>query len=99
MDGEIIYYDENGKPFDGNYVSYDDNGMIEIEVKCIKGKPEGECKSYSNGLVLMTSNYKNGKIEGETNFTDKNGNIYLTWVYKKGKFIKEIKVENKNYGQ
>lgn len=101
--GESLYYDKEGKLFNGDFTGYgieaaDSVPYLLKTVKCINGKPEGEMRFFrSKGSISLIIDFKNGKPEGKIIHYDKKGKATLIEYYEKGKFIKEEKsIEEKN---
>jgi antitoxin component YwqK of YwqJK toxin-antitoxin module len=91
MNGIRLGLTEDGKPINGFYTTYHENGSLERAGKYINGKPDGEHRVYStDGKLITTVNFKNGKPDGEMKYYN-NGKVSLTEVYKNGFFLSEIK--------
>jgi antitoxin component YwqK of YwqJK toxin-antitoxin module len=96
MDGERIYYDESGKPINGPFTTKDEDGKIEREGIFIDGKPEGDLKIYNSvGQLIILARFKDGKPDGATNYYGSDMIITRSELYKNGKFVGMLKVENK----
>jgi uncharacterized protein len=97
MKGERIYFSEDGKGFDGDFVSYYENGLVERECKCVNGRPEGLERTFTTkGKKIKVANYKDGFADGEVMYYDLNEQVILTETYRKGKFKKAVKVMDSN---
>ncbi len=87
----------NGKNRIGKWVTYDRKTKeIIIEENYIKGKLEGNLKSfYTGGKILKIEEYKNGKKNGRTTMYAPNGKIVSRYGFvngrKNGVFIKNDK--------
>jgi antitoxin component YwqK of YwqJK toxin-antitoxin module len=93
MFDERMYYDENGKPIEGKFTFYHDNGIKEREGFCKKGKPEGIVTLFNNkGDVIMTADHKDGKPHGNQTYYTTNGSSREQKVYKDGVYV-ETKME------
>ena len=80
---------KDGK-FDGEWVTYYNNGQLFEKGEYKDGKEEGEWVIYSrNGLLITKGEYKDGKRIGEWVDYWTNGNLHTKGEYKDGKRIGE----------
>jgi antitoxin component YwqK of YwqJK toxin-antitoxin module len=88
--GEIKYtYDiKNGKA-NGMYISFHENGKINIKVPYINDKPHGLEKAYSIfGNLISEINFYYGVRHGTCTYYDSNGDILDIYIYNNGFPIK-----------
>ncbi len=77
---EINYKDGS---FDGLYITYFENGMVESEQLFVKDKKDGLSRYYyDDGSLFYTENYKKGVKNGEIKRLYKNGNTWIVEKYK-----------------
>ncbi len=92
MKGLRLFFAEKGEPLKGHFIFYHEDGSKEREGDCLNGKPEGALKLYNEkGNVAYLVNFKDGLPNGPATRYNNDGKVTNTEMYRKGKFIKEIK--------
>jgi TonB family protein len=99
--GPCEYYGEDGSlqkkcvylhaQLNGLYQEYHSNGKLKTEGFYLLGNRNGTFKEFdSTGYLMITTQYKNGKIEGEVLGYYSNGKIRRKEFYNKGSFDKGV---------
>lgn len=56
-------------------IIYDNNGKVEIKNQIVNGKLEGLTEVFSDGILLMSTEFKNGKKNGSSIFFNTDGSV------------------------
>ena len=89
---EINYWTKDGKQLikdgTGNYLSYHDNGILQVSGAYLKGNQTGKWTwYYNNGNLQYIENFLDGKQDGEYVFYFINGQVRTRGAYSHGKQV------------
>jgi uncharacterized protein len=89
---KINYWTKDGKQLikdgTGDYISYHDNGVLQVTGAYLNGERTGRWTWYYNdGALQTTENYVNGKQDGEYHFYFRSGQIRSKGMYSNGKQV------------
>lgn len=78
-----FFYNLNIKNYNGEYLEYNDDGLLIKRLFYVDGKREGEyLEYYDNGKLREKYSYVNGQREGEYLEYHKNGKLWIKCFYK-----------------